>query len=80
MPARAKLSPAARRAALVADDIRLIKQAQSITKSSEAVKSSNGTIVKIPFMMKSDGSFYVMETERRSRKNKIMKWRKLNEK
>ena len=80
MPAKTKLSPAARKAAQVAEDKRLVRQAKVRLQSTEAARTPNGTIVKIPFMTKSDGSFYVMETERRSRKKLIMKWRKLHDK
>ena len=40
--------------------------------------SENGTRVMIPFMQKPTGGYYVMEMEKRSRKQSIMKWRKLD--
>ena len=79
MPAQKKKSPAARKAAQVAEDTRLIKQAKVLLTSENVNTSANGTKILIPFMQKPTGGYYIMETERRSRRQTVMKWRKLND-
>lgn len=77
MPAQRKLSAAARTAKQAEEDKYLNILAENSFKRATARTSSNGTIVSGSYMKKSDGTVYVMETERRSRKHSVMKWRKL---
>ena len=77
MPAQKKLSAAARIAKQAEEDKYLKVLAEKAFTSDESRTSSNGTIVSGYYMKKTDGSVFVMETERRSRKHSVMKWRKL---
>ena len=80
MPAKAKLSPKQRALEVKKINNTHLKHAKRLLETDTALTSSDGKtkIYNNFYMLKADGNYFIRETERRSPKVMVMKWKQIS--